>query len=89
VPSTRDALSENCGVLELDLPSEDRVLAAARLKARHPMAYADAFAVATAVAHSAELLTPVTQRFSELMRTGDSWTFEGDGPDVRQALHQR
>jgi predicted nucleic acid-binding protein len=44
-------------VLELDLPSEERVLAAARLKARHPMAYADAFAVATAVAHSAQLLT--------------------------------
>ncbi len=44
-------------VLELDLRSEERVLAAARLKARHSMAYADAFAIATAVAHSAELLT--------------------------------
>jgi predicted nucleic acid-binding protein len=43
--------------LTLDLPSEARVLEAARIKARHPMAYADAFAVATAVAHGATLLT--------------------------------
>jgi len=44
-------------VVDLDLPSEERVLAAARLKARLPMAYAGAFAIATAVAHRAELLT--------------------------------
>ena len=43
--------------LSLDLPSERRVLEAARIKARHSMAYADAFAVATAVAHRATLLT--------------------------------
>lgn len=43
--------------LELDLPTEARMLEAARLKARHPMAYADAFAVATAIAHGATLLT--------------------------------
>lgn len=41
----------------LELPSEDRVLEAARLQARWPMAYADAFAVATALAHGATLLT--------------------------------
>ncbi len=43
--------------LSLDLPSERRILEAARIKARYPMAYADAFAVATALAHRATLLT--------------------------------
>jgi predicted nucleic acid-binding protein len=43
--------------LNLDLPSEERVLEAARLKADHPIAYADAFAAATAIAHGAALLT--------------------------------
>jgi predicted nucleic acid-binding protein len=43
--------------LLLDLPSEQRVLAAAAIKADHRMAYADAFAAATAVAHRATLLT--------------------------------
>lgn len=35
----------------------DRVMAAARIKAVHQMAYADAFAVATAIAYDAVLLT--------------------------------
>lgn len=43
--------------LLLDLPSEKRVLAAATIKADHRMAYADAFAAATAIAHRATLLT--------------------------------
>ena len=43
--------------LLLDLPSEERVLAAATIKADHRMAYADAFAAATAIAHRATLLT--------------------------------
>lgn len=43
--------------LMLDVPSEARVLEAAHLKAAHSMAYADAFAVATAIAHGATLLT--------------------------------
>ncbi len=43
--------------LSLDLPSERRILEAARIKARYSMAYADAFAVATATAHQATLLT--------------------------------
>jgi predicted nucleic acid-binding protein len=42
--------------LTLDLPTEARVLEAAHLKAEYPMAYADAFAVAKAIAH-ATLLT--------------------------------
>jgi predicted nucleic acid-binding protein len=44
-------------LLRLDLPSERRVLEAARIKAAYPLAYADAFAAATAVAHDAALLT--------------------------------
>ena len=43
--------------LTLDLPSEARVLEAATIKAQHRIAYGDAFAVATAVAHDATLLT--------------------------------
>ena len=41
----------------LDLPTAERVITAARVKAQHPLAYADAFAVATASAHDAVLLT--------------------------------
>lgn len=43
--------------LSLDLPTEARVLEAAHIKARHAIAFADAFAVATAIAHHATLLT--------------------------------
>ena len=43
--------------LDLDVPSAARVLGAARIKAQHSMGYADAFAVATAIAHGANLLT--------------------------------
>ena len=53
----REVVRELRRVLSLDLPTEERVLEAARVKARHRMAYADAFAVATANAHGAELLT--------------------------------
>jgi predicted nucleic acid-binding protein len=54
--------------LTLDLPTEERVLHAARLKARFRFAYADAFAAATAMAHGAVLLT------------GDPELLEGDAP---------
>ena len=43
--------------LDLDLPSEARVLSAAHLKAQHAIAYADAFALATAIAHEVKLFT--------------------------------
>jgi predicted nucleic acid-binding protein len=43
--------------LALDLPTEERVLEAAALKAAHRISYADAFAVATAIAFDAVLLT--------------------------------
>jgi predicted nucleic acid-binding protein len=43
--------------LTMDLPSQARILEAAHLKAGYAIAYADAFAVATAIAHGATLLT--------------------------------
>jgi predicted nucleic acid-binding protein len=44
-------------MLSLDPATPERVLAAARIKAVHPLAYGDAFAIATAIAHKAVLLT--------------------------------
>lgn len=44
-------------LLSLDLPSQGRVVEAARIKAAYRMAYADAFAAATAMAHGATLWT--------------------------------
>jgi predicted nucleic acid-binding protein len=44
-------------MLTLDAVTPERVLAAARIKAVHPLAYGDAFAIATAAAHNAILLT--------------------------------
>ena len=43
--------------LTLDEATPERTMAAARIKASHPLAYADAFALATAEAHGAVLLT--------------------------------
>jgi predicted nucleic acid-binding protein len=43
--------------LALDDVTPARVLAAARIKAKHPIAFADCFAAATATARSARLLT--------------------------------
>jgi predicted nucleic acid-binding protein len=43
--------------LLLDLPTETRVLKAASIKATRALAYADAFAIATAMAYDASLLT--------------------------------
>lgn len=43
--------------LALDDVTPAHVLAAARIKAKHPIAFADCFAAATAKAHSATLLT--------------------------------
>ena len=58
--------------LNLDLPSEDRVLDAARIKAANPMSYADAFAAATATAHGVILLTGDP----ELLVDGAPWQWE-------------
>ena len=54
----------------LDAPSGDRVLAAASIKAEHPMSYADAFACATANAYSAPLLTGD----DEILKVTGPWT---------------
>jgi predicted nucleic acid-binding protein len=58
--------------LTLELPSSQRVLEAAGIKAAHRLAYADAFAVATALAHKATLLTGDP----ELLRAGTGWVVE-------------
>jgi predicted nucleic acid-binding protein len=44
-------------LLTLDAATPERVLEAARIKAVYPLAYGDAFAIATAAAHAAVLLT--------------------------------
>jgi predicted nucleic acid-binding protein len=44
-------------VIDAELPDEQRVLQAGRIKSDYPLAYADAFAAATAQAHNAELWT--------------------------------
>lgn len=43
--------------MTLDVPSRERVLDAAELKSGHRIAYADAFAIATAIANDAVLVT--------------------------------
>lgn len=58
--------------LTLDLPSAERVLQAASIKGRYPLAYADAFAVATSSAHEAVLLTGDP----EIIDAGGSWAVE-------------
>lgn len=58
--------------LRLDEASPQRVLEAAAVKAVHRMAYADAFAVATALAHDAVLLTGDP----EILDAPGHWTTE-------------
>lgn len=58
--------------VDLELPTEDRVVAAATIKADTAMAYADAFAAATAIAHDAILLTGDP----ELLTEEATWQFE-------------
>jgi predicted nucleic acid-binding protein len=56
-------------VIDARLPDERLVLDAARLKADHPMAYADAFAAALAIANEAVLWTGDP----ELLIDGSAW----------------
>lgn len=58
--------------LDLDIPSPERVLEAGAIKAKHSFAYADAFAIATAVAHGAVLLTGDP----EILGADPSWPLE-------------
>lgn len=53
----RDIVRDLRAMLDLDLPSIDRVLHAASIKADYAMSLADAFAVATAVDSNAILMT--------------------------------
>jgi len=52
-----DTIRDLREVIDVRLPDERLVLDAARLKADHPMAYADAFAAALAIAQAATLWT--------------------------------
>lgn len=40
---------------DVELPTEARIVEAARIKAEHPLAYPDAFAAATVISHDATL----------------------------------
>jgi predicted nucleic acid-binding protein len=68
-----DAASETVrdvrDVVDARLPDERLILDAARLKAGHPMSYADAFAAAQAIALDAELWTGDP----ELLVDGSAW----------------
>lgn len=55
-----------------DLASPARVLEAAAIKATYPMAFADAFAIATAQAHGAVLITGDP----EILACEGAWTAE-------------
>lgn len=57
VEIARQRIAEMRGDLTLDLATPERVLEAAEIKAEHRMSFADAFAVATATAYGAVLLT--------------------------------
>jgi len=56
-------------VTDMEVPDVDRVLEAAKIKADHPMSYADAFAAATAITNNATLWTGDP----ELMIPSASW----------------
>ena len=64
--------------LALEVPSPERVLAAAAIKADHAVAYADAFAVATALATGCILVTGDP----ELLAAGAGWAIEDLRPDT-------
>ena len=69
---SRSVVRELRRVLTMEVPSPGRTLEAARLKANHARAYADAFALATAIAHGATLLTGDP----ELCDRGMGWPVE-------------
>ena len=58
--------------VRLDPALPERVIEAASIKARYPMAYADAFAVTTAMAYDATLLTGDP----EIIEAGGPWRVE-------------
>jgi len=70
-----EAVRDVRDVIDVRLPDERLVLNAARLKADHPMAYADAFGAALAIAEEATLWTGDP----ELLVDGSPWNWR----DVR------
>ena len=62
--------------LVLDLPTPERVLEAAVIKSAHGVSYADAFAVATAIAHDAVLVTGDP----DILNGDPSWPIESVRP---------
>ncbi|CAN5158972.1 hypothetical protein BH20ACT22_BH20ACT22_04670 [soil metagenome] len=70
-----DTVTDLRSRVTFDLASPARVLEAAAIKAVYPMAYADAFAIATAQAHDALLLTGDP----EILAAAGGWAIE----DVR------
>ncbi|MBA2794149.1 MAG: PIN domain-containing protein [Thermoleophilaceae bacterium] len=52
-----EVLADLRTVMEIELPGTSRMVETARLKAAHPIALADCFAIATAAAHAVALLT--------------------------------
>jgi predicted nucleic acid-binding protein len=68
----RSRIPEISAGLTLDLPTAQRVLEAASIKAENRLSYADAFAVATALAHDAVLLTGAP----ELLDGESTWRIE-------------
>ena len=55
--TAEDVLRRLTGNISAELPTAERVVEAAAIKAEFPLSYADAFAAATAIAHDAELWT--------------------------------
>jgi uncharacterized protein with PIN domain len=56
-PAADDVLHALRKTLDLELPSQSRMVEAARIKAAAPIALGDCFAIATAAAHDVPLLT--------------------------------
>lgn len=67
--------------LTTDLPDPELVLAAASIKAHRSVAYADAFAIATALRHDATLLTGDP----EILGAGGPWRVEDLRGDRRRS----
>jgi predicted nucleic acid-binding protein len=76
--AAHDALRDLRHAVEFDDVTAERVVAAARIKSDYPIAFADAFAAATAIAHDAVLLTGDP----ELLVDGAPWQWE----DLRDAV---
>jgi len=71
-PAAAEVIRALTPQLRLDLPTRQRVLQAAKIKSSYAVAYADAFAIATATAHGAVLLTGD----DEILAANPAWPTE-------------